>query len=116
MINSCIKRIYSKFSNKYNSQPNQYNKIQIENLIKIQSCKLSIISKENTLLTSFDEYFKRYYTFPEINDCIPKYVKYYKNYFKFFCKPTFRHSKLNNIIQKQREKKIHGSHRSHQLG
>ena len=105
MIRSNIKRIYSKLSTKYNSEPFRYNKLQIENLIKTRICKISIISKENTILTSFNEYLKRYYTLPEINERIPKYVNYYKNYFKFFCKPTFRHSQLNNIMQKQREKK-----------
>lgn len=105
MINSNIKRIYSKLSTKYNSEPFQYNKFQIENLIKTRSCKISTISKENSILTSFNEYLKRYYTLPEINERIPKYVNYYKNYFKFFCKPTFCHSQLNSIMQKQREKK-----------
>ena len=104
MLNT-IKHIYSTFLTKYKSESSQYNKTQIENVLTNRSCKISTFTKESTLLTSYNEYLKSYYTFPSINEHLHKYITYYKNYLQFFCKPTFRHSKLNNIIQRHGEKK-----------
>lgn len=104
MLNT-IKHIYSTFLTKYKSEPPHYNKTQIENVLTNRSCKISTFTKESTLLTSYNEYLKSYYTFPSINEHLHKYITYYKNYLQFFCKPTFRHSKLNNIIQRHGEKK-----------
>ena len=51
-----------------------------------------------------DEFLKRYYTKNESRDRIPKFVNYYKNYLKFFCRPIFRDLELNDIIQSYGEK------------
>jgi hypothetical protein len=51
-----------------------------------------------------DEFLKKYFKRKEIKVNVPKYVKYYKNYLRFFCKPTFRDFPLNTIIQANGER------------
>ena len=71
----------------------------INNLIKTRSCKLVTVIKECMIFDYNEEFLKRYYLVKESYERIPKFVNYYKNYLKFFCRPTFRHSKLNDVVQ-----------------
>ena len=94
-----IKHIHNKLKHKYQNDPSQYNDMIINNLIKTRSCKLVTVIKECMIFDYSEEFLKRYYLVKESYDRIPKFVNYYKNYLKFFCRPTFRHSTLNDVVQ-----------------
>ena len=94
-----IKYIHNKLKHKYQNDPSQYNNMIINNLIKTRSCKLVTVIKECMIFDYSEEFLKRYYLVKESYDRIPKFVNYYKNYLKFFCRPTFRHSTLNDVVQ-----------------
>jgi hypothetical protein len=50
------------------------------------------------------DYLKRYYTYEETKERIPKYVSYYKNYLTFFCRPFFTGYIINKKMVKHMEK------------
>ena len=75
---------------KYNITPKIYAIKIIHDLVRKKkkhyiSCFNDKIIYEN----SFKEFLKRSYNFEESKERIPKYVSYYKNYLKFFCRPIF---------------------------
>ncbi len=83
----------------YNLNPDNYNKIIVENLIFNKNCHMVAVFKDHMVFDYVDEFLKRYYFIEESEERIPKISNYYKNYLKFFCNPVFRDFKANNIIQ-----------------
>ena len=94
--------LYSKYMPVF-TKKKYYNDIT-DNLICSKSCHLVSCLKESMIYDFIDEFLKRYYTKNESRDRIPKFVNYYKNYLKFFCRPIFRDLELNDIIQSYGEK------------
>ena len=94
--------LYSKYMPVFTKQK-YYNDIA-DNLICSKSCHLVSCLKESMIYDFVDEFHKRFYTKNESRDRIPKFVNYYKNYLKFFCRPIFRDLELNDIIQSHGEK------------
>ncbi len=74
-------------------------------LIDDASCRLVSNFKENMLRDYIDEFLKRIYKYKESIERFPKFSKYYKNYLRFFCKPTFKDFRINKIIDRNGEKK-----------
>ena len=89
---------------KYLITPSTYNKYIIQQLIDKKNTHLYITFKEMKILNKNNEYFKRYYNNKEINDRIPKYYLYYKNYLTFFCRPQINEFFSNKILMKHMEK------------
>ena len=92
----CLLRLlYSK----YGDIEEDYNCLQINQLIYEASSHYAVIFKEFEFLGNFDEYLKRWYTNHESVNRMPKINDYYKNYHKFFCKPNFSDFTIENIMQ-----------------
>ena len=102
-----ILEIISKFklNLKYNCTNEYFNKFIANKLIDDASCRLVSNFKENMLRDYIDEFLKRIYKYKESIERFPKFSKYYKNYLRFFCKPTFKDFRINKIIDRNGEKK-----------
>ena len=87
-----------------NEYDNYMNYI-MEVLVFNKNCHLVTIFKDFMILDYIDEFLKRYYKNEESKDRIPRFANFYKNYLKFFCKPTFSDFECNEIIQEHSEKK-----------
>ena len=98
----CLLRLlYSK----YGDIEEDYNCLQINQLIYESSSHYAIIFKEFEFTENFDEYLKRWYTNRESINRMPKINDYYKNYHKFFCKPNFSDFVISNIMQNYGDEK-----------
>ena len=98
----CLLRLlYSK----YGDIEEDYNCLQINQLIYETSSHYAIIFKEFEYLQNYDEYLKRWYTNRESVNRMPKINDYYKNYHKFFCKPNFSDFIVANIMQNYGDEK-----------
>jgi len=91
--------IILKNINKYNSKTNQLNLIIINNLISGKISRFKSLIKDNNIINNKTEYLKRYYKNKEINELFPKFYQYYKNYFKFFLKPTLSDFYYNDLLK-----------------
>ena len=100
-LNFIHKSLYFKYG--MNTKLN-YEKNTITIIISNKNCHIVSLLKDSMIYDFIDEFLKKYFKRKEIKFHIPKYVNYYKNYLRFFCKPTFRHFSLNNIIQSNGEK------------
>ena len=100
-LNFIHKSLYFKYG--MNTKLN-YEKNTITKIFSNKNCHIVSLLKDSMIYDFIDEFLKKYFKRKEIKFHIPKYVNYYKNYLRFFCKPTFRHFSLNNIIQSNGEK------------
>ena len=91
-------------TDKYNCTKNKYDSIILYHLINNGNCHLVCEFKEKMIEDFHEEFLKRKYEFSESSIRIPKFASYYKNYQKFFCKPTFNNFSFNKIIQTHGEK------------
>ena len=106
-ITEIEKKTNKLFKNNYfpeNDYDNYMNLI-MEVLVFNKNCHLVTIFKDFMILDYIDEFLKRYYKNEESKDRIPRFANFYKNYLKFFCKPTFSDFECNEIIQEHSEKK-----------
>jgi hypothetical protein len=106
-ITEIEKKSNKLFKNNYfpeNDYDNYMNLI-MEVLVFNKNCHLVTIFKDFMILDYIDEFLKRYYKNEESKDRIPRFANFYKNYLKFFCKPTFSDFECNEIIQEHSEKK-----------
>ena len=97
--NSFNKNIITKNLIKYNSSPKIKNIMIINDLISAKSKKITSIFKDYLIINYNEEFLKRFYNHQEINEKIPKFYKYYRNYLSFFCKATFKDFHYNHLIQ-----------------
>ena len=96
---------YQILEAKHNSTPKLYLKRNLDILIKRKKCHLLADFNERMLsMCHMRDYLKRYYTYKEIEERIPKYVSYYKNYLTFFCRPLFVSYVLNKKMVRHMEK------------
>ena len=98
-IEQTNKNIILKNINKYNSKTNQLNWIIINNLLRGKISHFKSLLKDNNLINNNTDYIKRYYKRKEINELLPKFHIYYKNYFKFFLKPTLSDFYYNDLLK-----------------
>ena len=82
----------------------KYEKYVITNIIKKKHCHIVACIKDSMIYDFVEEFLRRYYKKKELHNNMLKYVNYYKNYLRFFCKPTFKHFSINSVIQKNGEK------------
>ena len=90
---------------KYNTLPNEYNLMQLDNFITGKYCRALASFKEKLMYYYIEEFLKRYYTYPETVKKLPLFYEFYKSYLKFFCSPTLSDLKLNELIENMVEKK-----------
>ena len=79
-----IKKIFSKFNNKYNHMPDIYDINIIENLIYNEKSHIVSTFKDSLLAYDYSDYLKRYYTYEESEIRLRKYYEYYNLYSKIF--------------------------------
>ena len=84
---------------KYNSTPEQKNIMIINDMINAKSNHFLAAFKDFLITDYIDEFLKRYFTFDESEELIPKFHLYYQNYLNFFCKGLFLDFKANKILQ-----------------
>ena len=90
---------------KHSIIPELYFKIILNNVISKKRCHYSAYINELSINTNIlTEQLKRYYTYEESKTRVPKYVSYYQNYLKFFCKPIFSDYFTNKKMVKHMEK------------
>ena len=106
-IKELEKIVSTKFSNQFNSKSKDNNILELimEVLIFNKDCHLVTVFKDYMIWDFIDEFLKRFYNREEGKDRIPRYAHFYRNYSKFFCKPTFRDFDINEIIQDHSEKR-----------
>ena len=92
-------KIVSKNLKKYDSSPDTKNIMVINNLIKCKNCHLLAKFKDYLIIDFAEEFFRRLYLKKESIERMPKIYNYYKNYLKFFCKPTFIVAFANEILK-----------------
>ena len=96
---------YKVLEAKHNSTPELYLKKTLNILIKKRKCHLLAYFNEISICTTtLKDYLKRFYTYKESKERIPKYVSYYKNYLIFFCRPYFTNYSINKKMVKHMEK------------
>ena len=104
----CEKKIYKKFHKNYSSKSNNFIKLNdliINEFIFNKNTHIVSIFKDHMIFDFIDEFLKRSYNLNETHIRIPRFAAFYKNYLKFFCKPTFTDFICNEIIQEHSEKK-----------
>ena len=102
------KSIFSKFNKKYKIKYNpkrMYNELIMHTLLFNKNTHLVSTFKDYMIYDYIDEFFKRFYTYIETFERLPKFALFYKNYLKFFCQPCFSNFIFNSLVQKNREKK-----------
>ena len=99
-INSFYKKYIQKnLAMKYNTLPEKYALIQINNFIKEKHCHSFSHFKENLKLYYPKELIKEYYTKKESLEKIPYLAEFFKAYLHFFCSPTLKELKFNILIE-----------------
>ena len=91
-------RLLSLLYSKYGDIEEDFYLVNINQLIYNFPSKINCNFKEIKYTNLFHDYLKRIYKTKVSLDRIPKLSDYYKNYHLFFCRPTFRHYKLNKIM------------------
>ena len=92
-------KIVSNNLKKYNALPGLKNVMAINNLIKCKSCHFLAKFKDFLIIDYVEEFLRRVYLKKESIERIPRIYNYYKNYLKFFCRPTFIVSFANEILK-----------------
>ena len=100
-INFLRKKLYKK----YNTLPEKYALIQIENFIKAKYCHTLSYFKEDLIFNYCKEFMKKFYKKNESIKKIPLFVEFYKTYLQFFCAPTLTEINLNELIEERVELK-----------
>ena len=90
---------------KYSSTPELYEQMILNNLILRKKNHLLAYLNEISITSNIiKESIKRFYLYEESKERIPKYVSYYQNYLKYFCRPIFGDYVINKKMAKHMEK------------
>ena len=96
---------YKILEAKHSTTPDLYQQILLNDLILRKKSHFCAYLNEIQLNTNiFRELLKRLYSYEESRERIPKYVSYYQNYLKFFCRPVFGDYAANKKMVKHMEK------------
>ena len=91
-------RLLSLLYSKYGDIEDEYYLSYINQLVYNISSHYNCTYKENQYLENIGEFLKRFYQNYESIARVPKLSDYYKNYLKFFCRPSFRNYKLGRLL------------------
>ena len=103
----CQKYVNKFFNKKYNykSRLLSFNEYILSQLLYNKNTHLVSVFKDYMIYDYKEEFLRRYYKENETFERLPKFSNFYKNYLKFFLKPTFNNLCFNEIIQDYSEKK-----------
>jgi hypothetical protein len=104
-LNLVKKKLCVKLKQKYDCNKKKYELFLVDYLLNNANCHMVTVFKDKMISDYIEEFMHRKYDKNECEERMPKYYYYYKNYLNFFCKPTFKDMKLNEIIQNNGEKK-----------
>ena len=90
-----LNEIISQNIQKYNSIPEENNINIIDNIINLKENHLVSVFKDNLIYCNDNEFLKGNFNIKECIEVLPKFYEYYKNYLKFFLKPTFNNFYIN---------------------
>ena len=93
------KRLYKK----YNTTPEKYALIQIDNFIRAKYCHTLSYFKENLIYYYNQEFMKKFYNKNDSMKKLPLFVEFYKTYLQFFCSPTLAEINLNELFEERVE-------------
>ena len=93
-----MKKVKTLLYKKYGNSKKNYNKLQINNLIKVKSSTFLINFQERAIFDDFSEYNKRFYRKHELKAKLKQFFEYYINYLNFFCRPIFRNFYYNSLL------------------
>ena len=103
--NNLYHKIIQNNLKKYNSSSQTNNILAINNLIKCKGCHFLAIFKDHLIADYIEEFMRRFYMKRESIDRMAKIYEYYKNYLKYFCRPTFKANFANQIIKSYKDMK-----------
>ena len=98
-------QLFSLLYSKYGDIEEDFYLKYINQLIYNIPTKLNCKFKELKYNDIFFDYLKRLYQKEESINRIPKLYNYYKNYYLFFCRPTFRNRILSKLISAYEDNK-----------
>ena len=104
-LNLVKKKLRVKLKQKYDCNKKKYELFLVDYLLNNANCHMVTVFKDKMISDYIEEFMHRKYDKNECEERMPKYYYYYKNYLNFFCKPTFKDMKLNEIIQNNGEQK-----------
>ena len=99
-IDNYARKIILNNINKYDAKKGEMEKNIINNLIKDKSTHIKSILEDYNIFNNYFEYLKAFYKLKKIIKNFPKFYAYYKNYFKFFLKPTLNDLNFCHILKK----------------
>lgn len=91
--------LQKNLSKKYNTLPQKYSLIQIDNFIKGKYYHSASKFKDYILFYDTQESLIKYYTKNESIKHLKFFSEFYKSYLLFFCLPTLRDIKLNELFE-----------------
>ena len=91
--------LHKNLSKKYNTLPQKYSLIQIDNFIKGKYYHSASKFKDYILFYDTQESLIKYYTKNESIKHLKFFSEFYKSYLLFFCLPTLRDIKLNELFE-----------------
>ena len=91
--------LQKNLSKKYNTLPQKYSLIQIDNFIKGKYYHSASKFKDYILFYDTQESLIKYYTKNESIKHLKFFSEFYKSYILFFCLPTLRDIKLNELFE-----------------
>ena len=99
-----VNKIILKNINKYNASKHLFNKNIMNNFIGDKATHKKTFLKDYIIFNDNTEYLKGFYKHKEMKKIFPKFYIYYKNYFKFFLKPTLSDLKFCHFLKKNGDK------------
>ena len=88
---------------KHNSSPEKKNLMLVDDLIESKETHYIAVFKDYLISDYQEEFLRRFFTFDEAIEVLPKFYQYYKNYLNFFCKGTFSDFYVNEVMQEYGE-------------
>ena len=83
---------------KYGDIEEDYNCLIINQLLYNKFTHINSKFKDDIIHNDIREFFRRMYNKKECKDRMPKLYDYYKNYYKYYCRPFFINFYMSNIL------------------
>ena len=99
-LDNYARKIIIKNISRYDVKKGQIEINMINNLIEGKTTHEKAILRDNNIFNNYSENLRAFYSMKKIIKIFPKFYIYYKNYFNFFLKPTFKDLKFCNILKK----------------
>ena len=90
--------LFHLLHSKYGDIEEDYNLLMINQLFYNKFSHMNSIFKENLYVNNKKEFLRRKYNKKETKERIPKLADYYKNYYKYFCRPFLLNNFSENLL------------------